>query len=279
MKSSKYKKIKEARKGSKRNKSVSQYDDKPRRDYTIKLAWTIRLFLWITSVILTIIFSWLKLEGIPFSVITNDIVASYILKISLIIYFFSWILGCNFDIYYQTLVYETVPNKGDIPKLGYFAIFGIVILFGLLCWIDSFKKFSLVLPCFWILDHLSLIYMIKKIVNPALKDSLDYNQKEHNYRNIEKINVISEYLRGIWAKWRFLVGFSILLFIIFLSFTDYPSKLSNYLTWKSADFVISLSILFFVLLVEIWIWLRRIGVRICFRNIDSINEHYRLSPK
>src|SRR6516164_1583566 len=131
----------------------------PDRTGVDKMARNIRWAMRIVAASLVFIFGWLKLKGIDFVPLAQDLPADILLKSSLALYYCCWVAGTAFDLDAQAAVYATAPNKGRIPLGGLGLICSVGFGFGLLCWIESFRAFFFALLAFWSLDWIGWRYL------------------------------------------------------------------------------------------------------------------------
>jgi hypothetical protein len=99
------------------------------------------------------------------------------------------------------------------------------------------------------------------------------------YDKLENLLAFDELHRGLWQWWRFGVGLILLGFINLLAFSRLPQLLGDAAGGMPAEVVLALSVLSFILLMEGWIWFRRIQAHHYHRLIGKLSQKYDLSPK
>jgi hypothetical protein len=79
----------------------------------------------------------------------------------MIIYYFSWVFGSLLDAHDQALVYLTAPDGGRVPITAIGMMVALAAVFGVLCWVDTYQKFSQALGLFWLINILAWQYLEK----------------------------------------------------------------------------------------------------------------------
>ena len=97
------------------NNSNKLLDEK---NNVIQLISTSKIFIRILATGIAILYGWLKFKGLHISPIINQISTELILKVSLIIYYFSWVFGTTTDGDDQQMVFQKALNKGKVPTRG-----------------------------------------------------------------------------------------------------------------------------------------------------------------
>ena len=76
----------------------------------VKLEHLSRFLIRIPAVICLSLFSWLKLKGIPFGVLTGEEYVEVIFQGTLFVWFWSWVCGASLDARNQSIIYKTDPS-------------------------------------------------------------------------------------------------------------------------------------------------------------------------
>ncbi len=242
-----------------------------------KLSKNLKTTIKIYAAILILVFSFLKLKGFPLISISSQFTPEMILHISLALYFFSWAYGPTwFDIYFQELAYTQLQIK-KIPISGYFIITLLAIVFGILCYINSYKYFIGALFIFWTIDLLGYLYL-KKIIQPTEIKSIENSKKLNEIYQEEIINIVSQHITGKWKTKRYIVGYLLLLvLIIILNFKFFI--IQNLPLITDPDLLVSYSILIFIILIEGWTWFSRIKTYICINYLEKLKNKYSITKK
>ena len=235
-----------------------------------------RWLIKILSGVLAIVFTWLKLKGISVSPFMNDVFSRTLFQVSIWLYFICWIYGNLIDNKYQEMTFKKAPNQGRFPLKGIF--FGVVLMlvFGILCWVDDFKTFSFVLLGFWIINFFAWRYFKNEV-----QDSLDETEKIYREKldiyGLVKFYTVKEYIAGRWQYWRFGIGAIVLIFICLIYFRKIEIGIASLVGLPNATLLPSLTIFLFVLIFEMWIWYFRIksivGIKLVEKcqNIKAYN--------
>lgn len=222
--------------------------------------------------ILGLIFGYLKLRGISIVPFINNLSGDFILKLSIVAYYFSWSTGTLSDIDDQEMVYIRGPENKYLPP-SYLIIFLIVIVFALLCWVKNFQGFAITLLIFWITNVFAWKYFIKYILKDIFNDSRREYQKINSFSLFEKLDIVQNYSEGNWQLIRFIVGLIMIIIIILLAFTPLSLLVSKYLK-ISSEVIDAFSIFLYVIFMETVIWIMRIKMKVSLSVIEKIDKRY-----
>src|SRR5947209_18560025 len=144
-----------------------------------KLFGTARWFLRTAGFVLLGLFTWLQLRGVPFPDFLNQSNPSTVLKLTLVGFYFSFMIGMSIDISIQESVYVGAPGRSLISKSEYMH-FGMLLLaaIGLLWLKDDVGYFAVGLSIFTVV----VISQIRTI-HRAVKPIIDYSRKVYNEEN------------------------------------------------------------------------------------------------
>ncbi len=237
-----------------------------------------RWLLWAAFLSLPLLFGWLTFQGVDFVKVGRQLEVELLLKLSLALYFLSWSVGVGWETNDIESYYALPPNRGRLPRGAFAAIVFLLAVFAVLCFVDSFKWFAMALGLLWALNLLGWLYL-RLVMRPALADSLDLYEKSKKYDRLESLLVFNELNQGPWHYWRFVAGFLLVAFLNLMAFSPLSETLGDQAGGIPGDVVLALSVLCFILVVEGWIWFKRIRARNGFRLIASLAEKYELCPK
>src|SRR5262249_41567617 len=82
-----------------------------------------RWFRRIASYVLIGLFSWLQLKNISIAPIVNNANARILLQFTLVLFYFSFVLGMDLDINLQESVYIRDRKQGRLPAFAYVTLF------------------------------------------------------------------------------------------------------------------------------------------------------------
>lgn len=227
--------------------------------------------------ILLLLFSWLTLKDFPITSLINTNSAAILMKSALIIYYLSWILGTSVDLQDEDHTLIIAPNGGKLTKMAIGIILMMGLLFAILCWSDNFKVFSLSLFIFLLIDFLGNIYL-NKFIKKAFKDSESIFISNNNYYGYKSLQTIKHFLNGAYVKWRYMIGFILIIILIILSYTNISVLLSNFLKIEK-QLILSFLFLIYVLTIEVWIWYQRLTRKIKLLILNDINQEFSLVKK
>jgi hypothetical protein len=249
------------------------------KNETSDIGYKIRKFIRIIAWLLGGSFTFLKLHGMPVPSLNTAGTSTIFLQLSLIIYYFSWWFGPSGDTRFQEKVLVVSPNKGKMPVEAIGMVVLLAILFAVLCLLDTHKKFGVFLLLFWLINYATWRYLVKKILGPNLDKSEEIYTKYEEYYLSVKLNVVRDYIDGSWQWVRFNVGVILLLAINIIYQFDLSTNILKNSQLFSVESLNSFLVLFFVLIVELWIWIYRIKTKIAFEFIDSVASNYMITPK
>jgi hypothetical protein len=227
--------------------------------------------------LLALIFGWLKLRGVPFPRLESDAVAHLLLRLALVIYYFAWLAGVVFDTRVEEEVLYAAPQKGKIPSIAISICVLVVIVFGLLCWVDSYRQFIVALATFWVIDILGWTYLVAYLIRPAMQESLATYKAEGAYVLLEEARQLDAYIAGKWKWTRFGVGLGFIGVLAGLAFTRGAEIVAQRANFLSAASLLSLGILLWVLSMEGWIWFHRLRSMFIIRYLGEMKTRYRLA--
>lgn len=236
--------------------------------------------LWIAFLSLPALFGWLEFQGVDFVNLGKQLEVDLLLKISMVLYYLSWSLGASWETSDMEAFYAVPPNRGRLPWGSFMAIGFLVGAGAILCLVHSFKWFAPALAGFWTLDYLGWIYL-GFVVRPTVADSLNAyaNASPPKYDKLESLLVFNELNQGVWKWWRGGVGLVLLVFVNLLAFTPHSQMLGDAAGGLPGAIVLAYAILGYILVIEGWIWFKRIQARNCYRLITNLSDKYDLSPK
>ena len=250
-----------------------------KKDELIIYVRNVKRVIRIIATLLATFFTFLKFRGISFDPLFSEFSTQIILQIALAIYFFAWIFGTIFDLNLQENAFVNSPSKGKLTlsALGFMVYLGAV--FGLLCWVDSLQKFTIILTVFFISGILGWLYIIKVVTKKLKEDSIRIYEEEENFVKLEQLELIKHFMEANWQRLRFTLGVIYLVILIIFNFTTIPVYLSKILKISSPESIIAYGILLFVIWTEAWIWFKRIQVNSSKQTIKMLDEKYDLWEK
>jgi hypothetical protein len=246
----------------------------------IKTARLARRVLQVLAASLALSFTWLKFHGLNFAPLLGDLSASFLLRVTLALYYFSWVSGMASDADAQEVIYVEPPDRNRVITMLALVTVGVAIPFGLLCYVQSYKAFALVLSAFLIFNFFIWRLWAYWLIPKAAEGTADYYKSRSAYGELMELRVyIDDYARGKWQLWRFLVGLLIVVLIDLLSFTRFyrPGTIAG--LNAASDFVLATLMFLFVVVMEGWVWMNRIYCRFARQLLDRVDAEYELRPK
>jgi hypothetical protein len=237
-----------------------------------------KIVITIMAFALGVIFAWLKLKGVEFTPIVRAIPASLVLNLSLALYYWCWIFGARTDTYYQEQVYEYAPNEGRFPASGYLIAVLLTAFFGFMCWLKTFEQFAACLTAFFVVNILGWIYMVRWMLPTPVRRSREAYRTTSRFSQLASLEIVRHHICGSWQWVRFAAGGLMIAWIDLLVYTRRLDFIAKVLPGVSAELVFSFSFLAFILVIEGWIWYKRLWVLIALDVIEDLDTAYKLEP-
>jgi hypothetical protein len=234
----------------------------------------VKLFINISAAILALFFTWLQFDISLFKPFFTDEWANILFKLSLVLYYFSWIFGTTADLKDEDYTLNIYPNKNEISKISFGILLFLVLLFALLCFINTASLFAIVLSGFLIFNVISWRYLVH-FAKPTFKENENIIKNKFDY---EYQKVLENYLMGRWQWYRFIYAVFFIIVINILIFSDLHLFVAAKLHCSS-QFIISICFLFYVVTFELWVWFKRIERILTFRIYDKLDDIYMLNLK
>jgi len=232
--------------------------------------------------LLPLVFTWLKLRNLSSSdiakLISDASAGDVVWKTALIIYFFAWVWGTLWDVGLQERVYLDAPNKGKMPWQAVGMGAAIFIVGAVLVWVDTFVQFVGALALFTTVDHAAWRYLVN-FLQPMIQLAREEYVKSDDAIGLEQLQLVENQVCGNWKWWRAIVGVVWIFVMLTLALVMSPE---NSLRAGRAElpwgFVQAVSILIWVLLMEIWHWYVRVVTRVGVDTLENLRDKYRLAP-
>ena len=226
---------------------------------------------------------------------------SLIWKISIIVYFSSWISGVRADKSREEAIYLSAPNRGRIDPVSAVSALLVFVLFALMLlaeeaspgsadtpagWLQSSvwarqmtgwyaadgpAAFVVFLNVLWFFNIFIWRLFIRKFIAPMARRSAELYAARGDHLGTLKIGIFGDYIMGEWQWRRFAAGAAYLLLmnVLFLRGAGGAGGTQLYLSLLVAGFVGSM---------EFWIWLRRYKTKFSLACVEEIGERYDLVP-
>jgi hypothetical protein len=228
---------------------------------------------WIINGLATMLvagFGWLKFEGLEVVPIVKEIPAAVILQIALALYFSCWVAGTITDTNFQEMVYTTAPHGGKFPKKGFLICLLLAAIFGIMCWVQTARQFAIVLTLFWFVNIGGWMYLTRSLLPSAINSSRKKERDAKNYAGVRKLEIVQEHICGNWQWRRFAAGGAVIAATDALVFSPALRNAARNLSRNiSNDLLIALCLLGYILVMEGWIWYKRLEVMISLKFIKT----------
>jgi hypothetical protein len=238
---------------------------------------------------LAAIYTFLTLSSIPYGPFLSDLDPVKLLKIVIVIYYFSWVFGVRYDTDFQEVVYATAPAGGKLRATDAFMIFVIFAVSIILLWsIDSERNFAVFLGVFLAFNILGWRYLLS-VIRPIISESDDlYKAFPTDYFSIERLRCVEHYICGRWQWNRFASMGIVLIILNAVTFLPQLRQLaSGYLGGLMAPLEANLIymllpdalFILFVVVAEGWMWNMRLKTAYQLDIANDLEERYTLRPR
>lgn len=246
----------------------------------VKLEHLSRLFIRVPAIICVSLFSWLKLKGISFGILTGDEYVEYIFRGTLVVWFWSWVLGTSLDARNQSIIYQTDPSadKNRLWESVGFMV-ALTLIFIVLCWVRDVRWFVLILAAFFVACSIGWRFLVNRFIGPMIEASLMVCRGKGNFLDYERVECYSYYINGAWRWWHCgcsLVLVSLLNVIVFSGKADFVATAIGF---RSSVFFTAFSASLLLLGLEAWMWSERIRALVLSRHLELLNDTYLLTSK
>jgi hypothetical protein len=261
-----------------KNNNQDFIDTKPE---VMKAARYMRTLISVGALSLPLAFVWLKLQGVNFAPIAQNITADVIFKFTLAIYYFCWVWGLSFDTANDEVLFVKSPDRLHVYIGGTLIALLITGMFAVLCYVDTWRKFSIFLAIYLAINIISWLYLIKFALNSTFQASQESYRQMKKYIKLEQLNLVfNTYLCGKWQWARFLTGGLIVALMNWLSFRyrNGASVIQIGTYSLEVELLIALTILLFVTIMELWIWYMRLKVKAGLQILEDLQDDYRFEP-
>jgi hypothetical protein len=275
-------------KRAKKHKPASHVDLLAEKEKVNKLARTARLAINVIAGVLALFFTWVKLSGTSMLPVLASTEPEVLAKVILVFYYLCWVFGTGFDVGNQQAVYVSDPKEGRIALDTFGVLVALAIVTAALLWAsDDIKVFAAMLVVFFIANILLWRYLLTR-VRPIIEASAKIYREHKNYPDLERLHVVENYLAGDWQKQRFLAMCLLLAAANVICFVEPAQQalaavvrliLPASLVPAIARLLPHLSIILFILVAEIWIWIMRVRTWTSLHVIAALRERYELRPR
>lgn len=250
---------------------------------------TARLTAKILGFVVAGIFTVFQFKDLPLSPFTDSGTPQLLIRIALILYFWSWVIATPFNLHLQSTVFTQDPHHGRVP-VGYYFLLPMLLAVGALLAVTSRNErylalaFSFLLiidlPIWW-----QWVVWSRRVIEASKVTYL--HQSAPHYSGVERLNLIENYISGRWQWGRYVAMVLMLIGINIFCFDskirlDFASTLASRLPGASPEMLErllpALSFFLYVVVAELWIWAVRIKTMISLRLIKRLASTYKLQP-
>lgn len=253
-----------------------------------RLSGKARRIVKVVGYILAGLFAFIQFKGFPLGEALERSDPHNILQVTLVLMYFSWVYGLNFDIAVKEKVYVGDPRRGNLSlsAYSYISIFvgmAIILLFSR----DNERYFAIALTAFSLISIILMI-MVNRRTNPLITYSREVYSERKDMFGVEQVNLMEIYESGSWVWKRTMTLIVLLLFVDAMCLTD---NLKDAITATIRPLVGDLfteitrkllpitSIILFLLVAEAWQWLMRLRTGISVHLLGELRKRFELTVK
>ena len=170
----------------------------------------------------------------------------------------------------QGIVFQKAVNKGKVPFSGIVLTALIAVFFIVLCSQFNSPIFPLLLLVFWICNYVIWAIFIKYIMDPYYLENKKFYSNQSDFLTTKRFEIVETFLYGTWHRIRFLSGTLLLIPTTILSITNWGDSLFS--SHDKKTLCVSVLILVFVLIFELWIWYFRLKRKFSLTTLTEIIE-------
>lgn len=247
-----------------------------------------RLALGLVGYAFAFLFTIFQIRHLPIIPLIESIEPDFFIRLSLVLYYNSWVAAITIESRMAQTVYAVDPNRGAVP-ISMFIVPSLVVLVGLLLILVSSdtRLLSIMLSVLFFLDLL-LWGIFNYLARPMAIASEKLYRSQGQYSKIEQLHdYVNEYLGGYWQPYRFIAMASVL--CTFLAMSHEPAmrhalaeqlhSLSPTLTAEKIDSLIAPFLFFtYIAIAETWMWIMRLRVKRRIGLLDELRATYALVP-
>ncbi len=226
-----------------------------------QMADIVRRFITVVAFVLGGTFTVAKVRGLPVIKVSSDDWARFFVQAALVLYFWSYICGSRSDLNAQESATRQmlVGKRKILGLLGWCVI--LVVVFAALWRIQTFVMFSVALIVFMMVDTVLGRYFYRRVLRPQFQASREKFIERKDRLGALDVDIVDEYMSGRWRDWR--AGFALTWVVCFLAIgaTGLNTSLAELTGVFSPDSLLALSVLVFVLIVEMWMWAFRVKLK------------------
>ena len=155
----------------------------------------------------------------------------------------------------------------------------LLIVFSFMCYLKTKREFIIFLDILFVINIFSWKFLIR-FIEQSVSENKEFYKTRHKYFKIVYLQLlITDYLRGNWQWYRFLIGGIVLLSVNLLIFTNLTQLIASAVNIKSIELIKSLGFAIFILVMEGWVWFMRLKRSNCIDLIDDLDEDYYLMER
>jgi hypothetical protein len=253
-----------------------------------RIARRVRWGIWLLATACVVLFAWLQIDKKQVIDLVNTAKPDLFLKILVIIYYFCWVGGASIDLNLQQSAMVRDPFEGKLPKEAYalFAAFAVCSL-GLLWASSNDQRFAIALGVFWIVGTAGGFYL-RYVLRKMMQESASYLRMVGDYYRLERLLIFARYQVGHWQIVRNWTALAVVVLIHISAFVPMTREsIANGLALAVPGLqaaainalLTDIFILVFILVTEVWVYLKRAETLISLRVLDDLKQRYSLELK
>lgn len=234
-----------------------------------------------------LVFTWLQLQKYSLLSAVHLLDGQTLIRISLIVYYYAWVLAQTVEVQMSRTVYVADPNRGKVP-LPLFFVIPTLIGLGILLFVvqDNPKYLSVVFSAFFVVD-LALFLNVRRLAPKYEAASAKIYEAERAHARLVQLRYyVRAYLRGQWQYYRFAVmAFVLILFNICVHIDFIHQQLASEIqkivptisSEKSLVLIPGCLFACYIAIAEGWMWSMRMRARRTLLIVDELRTQYKVS--
>jgi hypothetical protein len=216
----------------------------------------VRTIIGICGAAVTLIYGWLVFSGNDFLKVANNLGPEFVQRLAMAIYLLAWVQGPLSDLDAQELAYPDTPTR--VTPLEMAVIAAITAGFVALCACVTKGWFGVGLPLlvFWLVNVAGTALLWRILARKIGEFDQHYRNAGNTAARV-RLAFVREFMLGDWQKWRMALGAALAMGVWIFEATPLKGVIAARLSLEGS-LLRSLLFLGFVLVVEAWIWKKRL---------------------
>jgi len=200
-------------------------------------------------------------------------------NIVLAIYFASWIVGSKYELDKHELIVRFAPKDGEL-SFGVLAHVSVAAVAGAaILYMQSYIAFVSFLFLFHLINIIGRWHQVRRYSSPMIIKTRDYYRRIEDHISEIQANILYDHVCGTWKIKRFAVGFILLVPMLLIALTpEIDATFMGSIDFLGIHTTQLVSLALFVLIMEGWVWLRRLQLSSRLHVLSEMRGQYAVTP-